>query len=367
MNYWSIMAKLRLYVDPAWKRRGMHSPLMNPWWGNPNPENALFTKQMFDAYQFDTSLYDIVDDLHTAQFVFVPYRQQWCLKHDPALWQECLAVAKRTRLPLLIDGMGDIEPPLEVGNAYVLRSGGYRFIPEPGRIVLPLAADDLLERECAGQLRVRQKSDDPPVVGFAGWAQLSTRQRLRTLLKELPIRLHALFDRRYHALQKGVLWRERALAVLRRSAKVRLNALERSSFSANAKTAEKELPTLRKEMVETLLVSDYCLDVRGDANNSTRLWEILSLGRIPVILDTERNLPFREAVEYSSFSLIVDFKDIERLDEIIAQFHSSITAEAFETMQCRARAVFLEHFRIDAHMRGLMREIGRLCGGRSVS
>lgn len=338
----------------------MHSPLMNPWWGNPNPENALFTKQMFDSFQFDTSLYTIVEDPSAAQFVFVPYRQQWCLKNDTALWQECLAVAARTGLPLLVDGMGDIEPPLMVDHAYVLRSGGYRFLPEKGRIVLPLAADDLLERECAGELQIRKKTEGSPIVGFAGWAHLSRKQHLRTFFKELPIRVHALFDRRYRAMQKGVLWRERALAVLKRSLHVRLNVRERGSFSANAKTAEKDLPTLRKEMVETLLGSDYCLDIRGDANNSTRLWEILSLGRIPVIVDTARNLPFSRFVDYTSFALIVDGEDVERLDERIAAFHESLSPEEFEAMQRRARTLFLEHFRIDAQMKGLLRELAYL-------
>ena len=114
---------------------------------------------------------------------------------------------------------------------------------------------------------------------------------------------------------------------------------------------------LREEMLDTILGSDYALDVRGDANDSTRLFEILSLGRIPVIVDTERNFPFSDKVDYSSFALIVDFRDIKKLPERIAEFHKNISPERFEEMQRNAREAYVKYFRIDALMRPLSEEL----------
>ena len=110
-------------------------------------------------------------------------------------------------------------------------------------------------------------------------------------------------------------------------------------------------------MVDTILQSDYALDVRGDANNSTRLFEILSLGRIPVIVDTERNFPFSEKIDYSSFALVVDFRDVRRLPERIAEFHKNISPKRFEEMQRNARDAFLSYFRNDAIMRHIAPEL----------
>ena len=111
------------------------------------------------------------------------------------------------------------------------------------------------------------------------------------------------------------------------------------------------------EMVETILESDYALDVRGDANNSARLFEILSLGRIPVIIDTERNLSFSNKVDYASFALTIDFRDIGKLSQRIAEFHENISPFHFEEMQKNARQAFIHYFRIDAIMRHVVEEI----------
>src|SRR3989338_2950759 len=332
-------SKLTLYINPAWRREGLHSPLLYPFWGNTNTEESLFAKEMFDAYSFDTSLYTITDDIAKADMVLPPYRHVWLLRHDRALLDECIRTARTAGLPLLIDGVGDVEFPIDIENAYVLRIGGYRFIPEKGRIQIPPASDDLLERCCCGTLQIRKKGVGKPVVGFAGWAKLTPLQTLRTVMKELPVRVRGIFDSRYRAVRKGVLWRARAITVLNRSPLISLNLKIRNSFSGTAKTAEKDMRALRQDFVDTVLNSDYALDVRGDANDSTRLFEILSLGRIPVVVDTERNFPFSDNVDYRDFCVIIDFRDINRLPDRIAEFHKNISPERYEQMQKNALSI----------------------------
>jgi len=349
---------LTLYVDPVWRRGGIHSPLLNSWWGNPYEEAVSLTKQMFDTYSFDRSLYSITDNIAEADMVLPPYKHQWLLRHDVPLWRECVDTAQQAGLPLLVDGTGDVEYPIDASNAYVLRIGGYRFIPERGRIVIPPLVDDLLERCMNGELQVREKrAEAKPIVGFVGWAALPLKQKLRTVAKELPIRLRGIFDQRYRTMTKGVFWRARAIHVLQASPKVELNLKARASFSGSTKTAMGDLHTLRKEFVDTLLASDYGLEVRGDPNTSARLFEICSLGRIPVVVDTERFFPFSDEIDYSSFALIVDFRDIERLPEKIAEFHEAISPERFKQMQRNARDAYIHYFRIDALMHHIIREI----------
>ena len=353
---------VRLYVDPAWRRAGaLHSPLLFPFWGNPTTEASLFAKEMFDSYPMDTRWYTVTEHIHEADMVFPPYRHSWLLEHDEALLGECVRKAKETGLPLLIDGIGDVEFPVNIQNAYVLRIGGYRFLPEKNRIQVPAAADDLLLRCTDGQVQIRAKREgERPVISFAGWAQLTTMQTLRTVAKELPARLRGVMDPRYRAMRKGVLWRRRALNILGRSDRIFLRVIKRPTFSGSKKTASADMRQLRQELADLVLASDYGLDVRGDANESTRLYEILSLGRIPVILDTERNLPFRDVVRYEDFSLIVDFRDIKRLPERIADFHRSLSSEKFVEMQDAARKAFVEHFRTDAHMHHIVRQLKAL-------
>ena len=349
--------RFTLYVNPSWHRRGLHTPLLNPWWGNLLGESSLFTKQIFDTYSFDTDSYAITDDIQKADMVLVPYPYVWCVRHDSALFDECVQTARREGLPLLVDGTGDIEYPIDAENVFILRYGGYRFMSERGRIQIPLFADDLLERCRGGRLDVRKKREGKPVVGFAGWANLTLIQFLRTIIKELPVRLRGIFDVRYRACTKGVLWRQKAITLLKRSPLVAFHSRTRSSFSGSSKTAKGNMRELQEQMVDTILHSDYALDVRGDANNSARLFEILSLGRIPVIVDTERNFPFSDKIDYSSFALIVDFRDIKKLPKRIAEFHRNISPERFEQMQKNARDVYINYFRIDALTRRIVEEL----------
>ncbi|MGC9602320.1 MAG: exostosin family protein [Minisyncoccia bacterium] len=345
------------FVDPAWRRESLrHIPLLYPFWGNSLTEQTPFQRTLFERYSFDTRYYRITGVAEEADAVLMPYSHNVALQYAPDILEACIKASKQLNKPLFIDGMGDIEHPIAIPHAYVLRYGGYRFLRKGNEIIVPPYTDDLLEAYCGGALQVRRKSAKP-IVGFVGWAEVSLLQKFKTIVKEFPNRLRTLVDSRYGACKKGVFFRMQAIGLLKRSPLVASNFLLRPSYSGHLNTAADAQETLRREFVDTLLASDYCLDVRGDANNSMRLFEILSLGRIPVIVDTERNFPFSEHLKYQEFSLMVDFRDIKKLPEHIAEFHRNLTEEQFENMQKKARAVYLQYFRIDALMPYIAKEI----------
>src|SRR6185369_58376 len=155
------------------------------------------------------------------------------------------------------------------------------------------------------------------------------------------------------AMDQGIFWRRRSVRILEKSPRVECNFKTRNYFSGST-GAPVPVKTLLGEMIEIIDESDYALDVRGYANASTRLFEILSLGRIPVIIDTERILPFSDELDYSTFSLTVDFRDIKKLPDIVADFHTSVSPEKFIEMQKAARAAYVNYFRPDAEMRHIV-------------
>ncbi len=348
---------LTLYVDPAWRREGAaHTPLLYPFWGNALSDNTPFHKALFERYSLDVSLYGITDDASQADMVLMPYSHNVALAKFPGLIDECAVRASALGKLLLIDGVGDIEHSVSVPHAVVLRYGGYRFKGDPREIHVPPYADDLLERYCNGELSVRGKGQTP-VVGFAGWASSTPWQFAKTYIKELPMRLYACADTRYRACKKGIFFRRRVLSLVRASKDVSANIIERQSYSGHRETAVDVPEELRREFVENLLGSDYCLDVRGDANASTRLFEILSMGRIPVIIDTERNFPFSDYIDYRTFSLVVDFRELDALPERVVQFHAQVSPERFREMQRAAREAYTKYFRVDSLMTHLVPEL----------
>ena len=348
--------RLLLYVDPAWRRPVRHTALLFPYWGNAYDKTRTPSAHaLFNRFQFNTAEYGVTEHLHEAEMILFPY-PYYFRRFAPDVLEECIQRSRASGTPLLIDGLGDAQEPVRIPNTCILRYGGYRFLRQANEIIVCPPANDLLELSGDRQIVLRQKSDIPSI-GFAGWAALSPKQELRAIVKELPTRMHALFDERYRACKKGVFFRKEAIEVLRTSKRVTLHAIVRNSFSAHTNTAEGNQESIQQEMVDNLLQNDYGLDVRGDANASTRLSEILSLGRIPIIIDTERNFPFNDQLDYSRFSLIVDFRDLQRLPDIIADFHAALSPEQFEAMQQRARNAFVQYFRIDALMQHIVREI----------
>lgn len=352
-----MQRKLLLYVDPQWRREGMHHiPLMHPFWGNPlSREKTPFQWQLFERHQFDTAYYELAP-LAEADMILMPYSHNHATLFAPEVLGACVALSEKTRKPLLIDGVGDIERPVTTSNTYVIRYGGYRFEKRPNEIHIPPYADDLLAEYKNGQLQIRHKSEKPSI-SFAGWGKLTPLQTLRAVYKELPDRIRSVFDSRYGAKKKGVFFRQAAVSCINKSTELDAHFLVRTSYSGNSQTAEKSQEELRREFVENLLSSDYALDVRGDANASIRLFEILSLGRIPVIVDTERNLPFSDVVEYTKFSLIVDFTDLHNLPHRVAEFNRSLTDEQFVAMQQAAYDAFVNHFRVDKITPHIVREL----------
>lgn len=349
---------LTLYVDPAWRKEGLiHSTLLNPFWGVPKErDNALLRAMLARNFSFNTALYSITDAKEKADMIFMPYSHRDVRRYYPELLPMCALVATETGKPLFVDGIEDIPHALGVPNCFVLRYGGYRFEPSKYEIVIPPFANDLLELYENGLLTIRKKGT-VPTIAFAGWSSLTFYQTLRTVIKELPDRLHSLIDSRYKAKRKGVFFRQQAMRSIERSSLVRANFITRTSYSGHTDTVSKDIETLQREYIDNLLASDYGLDVRGDANASTRLFEILSLGRIPIIVDTERNFPFSDEVAYEDFALTIDFRDIHLLPKLVAEFHARISEEAFEAMQQRAREAYVSHFRIDALMRHIIKEL----------
>ena len=338
---------MKFFVDPAWRRALPHIPLLYPVWGNAASEMHPFQRALFETYEFDTNYYSLVADINDADMLLMPYSYNIATQWAPDVITLCAEASRVSGKPILIDGSGDIERPITIPNSIVLRYGGYRSEKKANEITIPLFADDLLERYCAGELRLLEKKLKP-TVGFSGWATLSSWQTMRALVKELPTRIHGLWDGRFRAHKKGIFFRQQALRVLSNSPRVGTSFVARSSYSGHLDTASASAEALQREFVDNLIETDYALDVRGDANNSIRLFEILSLGCIPLVVDTERNFPFSDILDYSSFACIVDFRDIEKLPEKLMEFHATLTPEKYVEMQRRARAAYQDYFRVDA-------------------
>lgn len=343
------MQPIKLYVGPDYKEPKLftHIELMFPFWGITAKPSTPYVRAAALQYQFSENDFVLADRIEDTDYVVVPYPYERLKAVNPGRLRMIEEEASRARKPILINGAGDIEPPITTPNAVIFRIGQYQYNKKPNEIAIPCIAEDLLESYCGGELRTRQKSERPSV-GFTGWASLPLKTRLITWVKELPITLASLVDTKRGAEHKGVLFRKRALAALSRNKRIEPHFTVRATFSGHEKTIIGPVADNRREFVETLLDSDYSLCVRGDPNISLRFYETLALGRIPLFLDTACVLPLADRINYRDFCVFVDWRDLDRMGDILADFHAKCTPERFEHMQQQARDVFKNYLRTDA-------------------
>jgi len=74
---------------------------------------------------------------------------------------------------------------------------------------------------------------------------------------------------------------------------------------------------LKTPYSEQLLKSKYCLHLKGFEVNTARVADALYYGCVPVILADYYDLPFRDILNWRSFSVVVKTADIPQLKKIL--------------------------------------------------
>jgi hypothetical protein len=191
-------------------------------------------------------------------------------------------------------------------------------------------------------------------VGFCGWATFKdAKNAIGTFLQVLPWEARAAVtgDAQWRARVKGIWLRRKVLRVLSESSLVRPNFILRSSHSAHAATIRLDPQVARREYSENMRQSDLMLCLKGDGNYSLRFYEALSLGRIPLLLDTDGTLPLEDQTDYTSFIVRVPLEHLSEIDRITAEFWRELSPGRFLDMQRRAREAFTHFLSAPAFLR----------------
>src|SRR5439155_22282233 len=99
----------------------------------------------------------------------------------------------------------------------------------------------------------------------------------------------------------------------------------------------------RREYVQNIVDSNYLLCVRGAGNFSYRLYETLSCGRIPLFVNSDCVLPFQSEINWKDYCVWVDEKDVDRVGEIVAAFHDSLTNRQFLDLKRECRELWEDY------------------------
>jgi hypothetical protein len=96
----------------------------------------------------------------------------------------------------------------------------------------------------------------------------------------------------------------------------------------------------RAEYIEGIENNAYILAMRGDSNSCYSLFEVMSAGRIPVLIDTNKSLPELRGMKWEDFCVIVPFSEVHRIGDYIQAFHDQLSDDDFAEVCRKSRAAF---------------------------
>ncbi len=135
------------------------------------------------------------------------------------------------------------------------------------------------------------------------------------------------------------LVRRKTMKEFRKASNLQIQLIERSGgFFSNT---EQEQERYRMEYLQNMQENAYIICVRGDENCSYRLYETMSAGRIPVIIDTNMALPqLNSSIDWSEFCAIVPYAHLDRVGSVIQEFHDRMSDADFQQVCLKSRQAF---------------------------
>jgi hypothetical protein len=313
------------------------------------PENKYYLNEFLgDMRDNYNNFFLIVNEPKEADIFMMPLKWNYYFEKNRinAVIEECLR-ANTLNKPIVIFSDGDYTANSRIHGLIVFEKSSYRSRRKEYNMIIfaiPVFISDYVKLYCNGNIQLRNKKDKP-VIGFCGQGGGNvldfTKRRIINLYRKLSF--HAGIRRWEPAPFETTIFRFRILKAISENSKIHSNFIIRNRYRAGYLPKKKDLfhPT-RTEFVKNILDSDYTLCMRGAGNFSVRFYETLSLGRIPVFIDTDCLLPFDDLINYQKYCLWVKQEEIPFVTELILDFHSSINASEFMDLQNECRNLWCE-------------------------
>ena len=239
---------------------------------------------------------------------------------------------------------GDLSDSLQFDpRVRVFKYSLYRSAQRANEISAPTLTVDIGEMG----LQLRAKSQKP-TVSFCGRADFaSVRELCVAWAKRIPLELRGILDPLARARIRGIFWRRSCLRACERSPLLNSLFIMRKTFSGAEKTIELDPVQARKEFIDSLINTDFVLAPKGDGNYSNRFLESLSMGRIPVLLDTDTVLPLESEIDYSKITVRVPMSRVKAIPEFVKEFYDSLSDQQWAERQHLARETYEKFLRQD--------------------
>lgn len=326
MNKFKI---IKFYTDKKYLTQEEYEPILFPFWGMCVNANNSLLEADFSEYIKNGHKYFQISNIEDSDFILWPEKYRENGKYN----QELIDLSKKYSKPNIIFFTDDSDKKINVENSFIFRTSLNRSNRFKNEFAIPAWCGDFSKRYFQGSLPKRVFSDSP-IVGYCGYTK-NFKDRIKSII----------------GIDYGI-WRDlrfRAVSILKKGQGIKTNFIIRNDFwggaykkSKNEDFSKKLSMKVREEYVNNIVNSDYALAIRGRGNYSIRFYEILSLGRIPLFVNTDCVLPYEKHINWQDLCVWVEHSEMEYLVNKIKDFHFKISEDGFLNKQAEIRDVYDE-------------------------
>lgn len=309
-------------------------------------KNTPYIKNVLDSIS-DTFV-ERVERVDEADFILFPH-YYFHVRNEERYIADVLALAEKNGKKVLLFLFEDEIYDLKWPNTIIFRSSINRTEMASNEFSLPPVVADLSEGRNVKPLR----RPLVPVVGFVGWAGFnSTKRAIKAYIKNLFITFIALFNEPLFLArnQQGIFLRRYLLKLMKNDSRVNDASIVRTAYAGFTRDFTADLvKKQREEYIDNMITSHFTLAPRGDGNFSQRFFECLSVGRFPILVDTDSALPLSDVIPYERFVVMVPYQERSKTVDYVIDFVKGLSDEEFIKRQEEAKFYFDKYLSVKGY------------------
>jgi hypothetical protein len=306
-------------------------------------------KSLLKEENAKTELFLIVNTIQKANCVIIP--MSWNYYYRCNTIKQVLdyykTIPSNKRVISFVFGDKGVRVPRKF-KGLVFRTSGFRSKLPKNHIGMPVFIEDPLKKHYSQSTIVQKPYALKALVGFCGQARPFGLHNIKEYCKitlKNSLTLIGYSKRDVEPIVSAAYLRIQILNYLKASHNVTCNFIIRKAYRAGI-TTQKDTHPSTLEFYDNIVSSDYIVCVRGAGNFSTRFYETLAMGRIPVFVNTDCLLPLSQIIDWKQHVVWVEYNDRHAIGEIISAFHKRQDEAALNNVFLKNRALWEQHLQL---------------------
>ncbi|MBC8196782.1 MAG: exostosin family protein [Candidatus Marinimicrobia bacterium] len=308
----------------------------------------LFSVKILEKYGINKEYLTIVKKPVDSDFYIIPFSWNYYCKFNKKT--QAIDIIKESakfnkKVIIWVSGDYFIKLP-QYDNILAMYHSLYRSRTHGDKISLPSIINDPLKSMRLDSIQIRSNTEIPSV----GFCSQIDRSLFITIIKIVRnCWYNILFFLRLSSVYSGPKYppttlRKNILDNIEKNELINSIIIRRNKYKGGKVKDLTYQNRVKEEYYQNICKTDYTICIRGTGNFSTRFYETLALGRIPIFVNTDCILPFEYKINWKEHVVWVEENERSEMGKKISDFHNCLNNKTFHQLQLNNRLLWENHF-----------------------